>query len=72
MGRRCHPRPRNIFARTGRNPTRPGAALRQDLHREPGPRRIFAEDCSHHTVPGPWAAAPGEESSLGRHGGAVE
>lgn len=27
MGRRCHPRPRNIFARTGRAPTRPGAAL---------------------------------------------
>lgn len=26
MGRRCHPRPRNIFSRTGRNPTCPGVA----------------------------------------------
>ena len=38
----------------------------------PGPARTPAGDCSHHTVPGLWAAAPGEESSLGRHGGAVE
>ena len=38
----------------------------------PGPARTPAGDCSHHTVPGLWAAAPGEENSLGRHGGAVE
>ena len=72
MGRRCHPHPRNIFARTGEEPDLPGSGLRQDPAGNSGPARISAEDCSHHTVPVLWAAAPGEESSLGRHGGAVE
>jgi len=28
-----------VMERGGKNPARPGAALRQDAHREPGPRR---------------------------------